>query len=78
MSENNLSLRELRNPIWGPICAFGDGFEFLANRLWPIGYVDLRETKTDTKIIKLASQSSFAIPSFFFNGDDDLMQQGMN
>ena len=42
---------------------FGIGFGFLANRLWPIGYVDLQETKPTPKSSNLASKASIAIPS---------------
>jgi hypothetical protein len=35
--------RLLQNSFWGQICAFNVGFEFFANRLWPIGYVNLRK-----------------------------------
>ena len=68
MSENNLSLRELRNPIWGPICALGAGFGFLTNRLWPIGYVDLRETKTDTNHQIWPPNRVMQFPRFFLMG----------
>ena len=56
-------MRELQNSIWGQIRAFSAGFRFFVNRLWPIGYVDLRKTKPTKKSSNLASKASFAIPS---------------
>ena len=37
---------------------------FLANRLWPIGYVDLRETEPAQKSSNLANKASFAKGSY--------------
>jgi hypothetical protein len=39
---------------------FDVGFEFFANRLWPIGYVNLRKTAPTSKSSNLALKASFA------------------
>ena len=59
-------LRKLQNSIWGQICPFSAGFGFLANRLWPIGYVDLQEIKPALKSSYLARKASYATPSINF------------
>jgi len=57
------NLRELQNFIRVQIRAFLAGFGFLANRLWSIEYVNLRETNPAKKSSNLTSEASFAIPS---------------
>ena len=42
------------------MCPFGTDFGFLANRLWPIGYVNLRGTKSEPKSSHLDLKASFA------------------
>jgi hypothetical protein len=59
-------LRLLQNSIWGQICAFNVGFEFFANRLWPIGYVNLRKIEATSKSSNLALKASFARASIIF------------
>lgn len=56
-------MRQLQNSIWGQTCPFGAGFGFFANRLWPLGYVDLRETEPTPKSSNLGSKANIAIVS---------------
>ena len=41
-------------------------FEFFANRLWPIGYVDLQKIESEPKSLNFGSKASFAKASLFF------------
>jgi hypothetical protein len=57
-------MRLLQNSIWSQICAFNVGFEFFANRLWPVGYVNLRKNEPTSKSSNLALKASFAKASY--------------
>jgi hypothetical protein len=54
----------LQNSIWSQIYAFNVGFEFFANRLWPVGYVNLRKNEPTSKSSNLALKASFAKASW--------------
>jgi hypothetical protein len=60
-------MSEMQNSIWGQTCAFGAGFRFLLNRLWPFGYVDLRETEPASEPSNLATKASPVVLSNFNN-----------
>jgi hypothetical protein len=44
-----------KTPIRRQIRAFAVGLGFAANRLWPIGYVDLRRTQANVKIVEFCN-----------------------
>jgi hypothetical protein len=69
--QNVLLWRLLQNSIWSQICAFNVEFEFFANRLWPVGYVNLRKNEPTSKSSNLALKASFAKASLVI-GDMDL------
>ncbi len=56
-------MRHLQNSIRSQIRPFSAGFEFLAKRLWPKGYVALREIEPAKKSSNLTLKANFAITS---------------